>query len=235
MDLDEILYLLHTMYIIDPMMIGYDPDKPGSFRNFDLITSTYNSSVCGKLIASTWASEQTVDGSNTIDLNRLHQENAAAAEKIYLPLLLEALRLVKLHLGTGVIHCSILVTLEEHALKYEALSCVWGPIKDLKFIGLDDFEYLVTPSLLELLLRLRKLDEDRLLWVDALVINQSDFAERSREVTKMLDRYSRAAKTIIWLGKPLENALYVPLHIISVMKLLSQPDLVIPKDHDSGY
>ncbi|KUJ10502.1 heterokaryon incompatibility, partial [Mollisia scopiformis] len=120
------------------------------------------------------------------------------------------------------------------APKYEALSYVWGPTNDLQAIVLDCFEYLVTPSLFEVLLRLRKLDEDRLLWVDALVINQSDLAERSREVTKMLDRYSRAAKTIIWLGKPLENASYGRLDIMSAMKFLSQPELVTPKDHDSG-
>jgi hypothetical protein len=221
------------MNIQDPMMLGYDLGKQGSF-NFDYITSAYDSSVCEQLIESTWASEQPVDASDTTNPNSLNQKNAAAAKKIYSPLLPQALRLLKLHRGTGKIQCSILVTLEDHAPKYEALSYVWGPTNDLQTIVLDGFEYLVTPSLFEVLLRLRNLDEDRLLWVDALVINQSDLVERSREVTKMLDRYSRAAKTIILLGKPLENASYGRLDILSAMKFLSQPDLVTPKDHDSG-
>lgn len=190
------------MNILDPMMLGYDPGKQGSFKDFDIITSAYDSSICEQLIESTWPSGQTVDSSNTTNPNILNQKNAAATEKMYSRLLSEALRLLKLHWGTRKIHCLILVTLEDHAPKYEAISYIWGPTNDLQTIVLDCFEDLVTPSLFEVLLRLQKLDEDRLLWVEALVINQSDLTERSREVTKMLDRYSRAAKTIIWLANP---------------------------------
>ncbi|EPE36532.1 hypothetical protein GLAREA_08695 [Glarea lozoyensis ATCC 20868] len=221
------------MNMLDPMMLGYDPGSQGSFTP-DYITSAYDSRVCEKLIESTWPSRQTVDTSDATNPNSLYQKNAAAAEQIYSPLAPKAFRLLKLHRGTEKVHCSILVSLEDHALKYEALSYFWGPINDLKAILLDGFEYLVTPNLFEALLRLRKLDEDRLLWIDALVINQSDLTERSREVTKMLDRYSRAMNTIIWLGKPLANASYGRLDIMSAMKFLSQPELVAPKDHDSG-
>jgi hypothetical protein len=69
------------MNIPDPMMLGYDPGKQGSF-DFDYITSAYESSVCEKLIESTWASEKTVDASDTTNPNSLNQKNAAAAEKI---------------------------------------------------------------------------------------------------------------------------------------------------------
>ncbi|KAF2417128.1 hypothetical protein EJ08DRAFT_575838, partial [Tothia fuscella] len=92
----------------------------------------------------------------------------------------------------------------------------------------------VTRNLFEVLLRLRKLDKGRLLWIDALIINQVDLAERGREVSKMLSRYSGAQGTIIWLGAPLENAQYGRMDIVAAMEFLSQPDLVVPKDQETG-
>ncbi|KAH7348375.1 heterokaryon incompatibility protein-domain-containing protein [Rhexocercosporidium sp. MPI-PUGE-AT-0058] len=47
---------------------------------------------------------------------------------------------------------------------------------------------------------LRYPDRDRILWVDALCINQTDDAEKSREVHQMGSIYGKAQRVIVWLG-----------------------------------
>ena len=51
------------------------------------------------------------------------------------------------------------------------------------------------------LLKLRLRDKDRILWINALVINQSDLAERATEVAKLSAIFSKAIKTLVWLGQ----------------------------------
>ncbi|KUJ10875.1 uncharacterized protein LY89DRAFT_739856 [Mollisia scopiformis] len=43
--------------------------------------------------------------------------------------------------------------------------------------------------------------EERLVWVDALCINQDDLAERSQQVMLMRDIYSVAHRVVVWLGE----------------------------------
>ncbi|KAH6712545.1 heterokaryon incompatibility protein-domain-containing protein [Leptodontidium sp. MPI-SDFR-AT-0119] len=47
---------------------------------------------------------------------------------------------------------------------------------------------------------LRYPDRERILWADAICINQTDDAERSREVLQMGSIYSNAIQVIVWLG-----------------------------------
>ncbi|PQE22785.1 heterokaryon incompatibility protein [Rutstroemia sp. NJR-2017a BVV2] len=221
------------MNIQDPYMHGADPGNIGSFK-FDYVISSYESKVCDELIASTWVSKETEDTRNAVDPNSMNSRNAGAAKEIYSPLGPDAMRLLKLHGGKGKIQCSVMVVQECSPPEYEALSYVWGSTDDLQIIKLDGLDYFVTRNLFEVLLRFRKLDKDRLLWIDALVINQSDLVERGREVTRMPNRYSGAVGTILWLGAPLENAQYGRLDIIAAIKFLSQPDLIVPIEHETG-
>lgn len=59
----------------------------------------------------------------------------------------------------------------------------------------------VTPNLSAALDRLRLDTETRMLWVDALCINQVDNTERSQQVAQMGKIYSDARETIAWLGR----------------------------------
>lgn len=47
---------------------------------------------------------------------------------------------------------------------------------------------------------LRRKDEARGLWVDAISINQDDPEERSKEVARMGGIYRRARRVVVWLG-----------------------------------
>src|SRR5271154_1707381 len=79
-----------------------------------------------------------------------------------------------------------------HVLKaepYEAVSWCWGrePLSKSIRIHREDqaFSFRITPNL-ELALRsLRRKDRARLLWIDAICINQRDLEERNEQVPKM--------------------------------------------------
>lgn len=64
----------------------------------------------------------------------------------------------------------------------------------------------ITESLHEALWHLRKPDEDRVLWVDALCIDQTNIKERGHQVSRMGEIYKKADKVIVWLGYLSGNA-----------------------------
>jgi hypothetical protein len=58
----------------------------------------------------------------------------------------------------------------------------------------------VTSNIFSALVALRKRDEERVLWVDALCINQENIRERSEQAQWMQSIYQRARQTVAWLG-----------------------------------
>lgn len=111
---------------------------------------------------------------------------------------------------------------------YEALSYAWGDLSIDK-IPLDlvseDTETTssldIYPNLYEILRHLRYRDGDRVLWVDAVCIDQGkddvSLKERTHQVGQMRLVYERAEKVIAWLGES------TPL-IIVLMEFAQQLD-----------
>jgi hypothetical protein len=64
----------------------------------------------------------------------------------------------------------------------------------------------VTRNLESALRHLRLPDKGRILWIDAICINQNDFAEQSAEVSRMGTIYGRASQVIVWLGSGSEDS-----------------------------
>ncbi|KAH6709582.1 heterokaryon incompatibility protein-domain-containing protein [Leptodontidium sp. MPI-SDFR-AT-0119] len=116
-------------------------------------------------------------------------------------------RLVTIH--AGALPSPITASLSTHPLKdappYEALSYVWGPFdeKDPDLILLNDYGFVVTTNLSRAMYSLRKEDTDRILWIDAISIDQDDLDERSSQVQLMRDIYRAASGTVVWLGEEL--------------------------------
>ncbi|KAH0429967.1 hypothetical protein CcaCcLH18_08112 [Colletotrichum camelliae] len=84
---------------------------------------------------------------------------------------------------------------------YEALSYTWGDPTRTKTITINGQTVAVTTNLYDALLHLREPEKDRILWVDALCINQEDAFERTHQVAKMSVIYQKAWAVVIWLGK----------------------------------
>jgi hypothetical protein len=66
---------------------------------------------------------------------------------------------------------------------------------------LDGHEFRVTRNLERALLRLRRRRKSTLVWIDAIVINQSDIQERNSQVRQMAQTYQSASRVFIWLGE----------------------------------
>ena len=82
---------------------------------------------------------------------------------------------------------------------YEAVSYVWGEYKFDSPILLNGQYFYVTSNLGSILRYLRQNEESRLLWVDALCINQRDTQERAEQVGLMRTIFSRCKQTLAWL------------------------------------
>ncbi|KAK3363991.1 heterokaryon incompatibility protein-domain-containing protein, partial [Lasiosphaeria hispida] len=89
---------------------------------------------------------------------------------------------------------------------YEALSYVWGSEDNKKPVYMDGGELYVTANLHAALSRLRHCFVERVLWVDAICINQHVKDEKGRQVQSMAKIYAKASRVIVWLVDPPEKA-----------------------------
>ena len=94
----------------------------------------------------------------------------------------------------------------DHHPSYEALSYEWGPKLPRCPIEINDQPKTISSNLSSALQRLRKPNQNRLLWVDALCINQEDNKERSSQVQCIAAIYQRAERVLIWLGEASEDS-----------------------------
>ena len=85
--------------------------------------------------------------------------------------------------------------------KYTALSYVWGDPTLSQVVRVDDEAMHITQSLNSALLHLRDAHRSRLIWADAICINQDDIEERNQQVKQMGLVYQQANHTVIYLGE----------------------------------
>ncbi|KAK5657260.1 hypothetical protein OQA88_3319 [Cercophora sp. LCS_1] len=112
-------------------------------------------------------------------------------------------RLLHLLPGNGrePIACRLVhASLDDEVGTYESLSYVWGEAYAPVAIQVDDGVLHIGPNLRGAMLDLRHPDAVRVIWADAICINQEDDDERTRQVGSMGDIYSNASQTVIWMG-----------------------------------
>jgi hypothetical protein len=106
---------------------------------------------------------------------------------------------------TAPIQCELfnysLQTSTKGAHLYEALSYVWGDPEETSPIRVDGDQFPVTVKLCEALSRLRDRSIERIIWVDAVCINQTDGPEKNHQIGLMPKIYGQANRVIIWLGE----------------------------------
>jgi hypothetical protein len=91
-------------------------------------------------------------------------------------------------------------------MEYSALSYTWGDSKERRTIWLDWRPIQITANLFTALQQLRHPEGYRLLWIDAISINQEDTPERNYQVRRMTSIYENAKWIHIWLGPEADNS-----------------------------
>lgn len=135
-----------------------------------------------------------------------------------------SIRLLELHSSAGDIVCSLHEVDLDTAPPYDALSYTWGDprppllqsiapqLYNRRFpISCNGCLIEVTTNLYHALQRLLAIDRSRprwdkiylqrLVWIDAICINQEDELEKSTQVAMMEDIYKRANLVVCWLGQ----------------------------------
>ncbi len=110
-------------------------------------------------------------------------------------------------------------------LLYDALSYCWGNEVATRSILIDGSEFMIRDNLFSALRRLRLAKATRLIWIDAICINQTDIDERNSQVSQMRLIYSNADNVIVWLGEDAEGAEVAIQFIPDLITMLEDNDL----------
>ena len=142
------------------------------------------------------------------------------------------------------VHCSLVVVELNSELQYEALSYTWGTTTELDAIivkiqrkqgqhALQSTEHHmhIRTNLYHALKGLRYSDRARVLWIDALCINQADDEERSQQVGIMRDIYKTASRVLVWLGQGSEKFMSA---FSNVSTISVDENTTISDDHESA-
>jgi hypothetical protein len=122
--------------------------------------------------------------------------------------IIRLLRLMPARDMAAALHCELF----HYSLKsgqgthlYEALSYVWGdPIKTKTiFVGEESLN--VTSNLHSALLHLRNHVMERILWIDAICINQGNTEEKENQIQYMAKIYDQAKCVVVWLGEDADD------------------------------
>lgn len=111
------------------------------------------------------------------------------------------LRLTRKGLLGGVKRTLIHVPLSE-APAYECISYVWGDSTKNHSILIDDCQMPVSTNVYRILRARASIWSSRLLWIDAICINQDDNEEKTRQVRQMRTIYKSAYRVTVFLGSP---------------------------------
>ncbi|KAH7144164.1 heterokaryon incompatibility protein-domain-containing protein [Dactylonectria estremocensis] len=83
---------------------------------------------------------------------------------------------------------------------FEALSYCWGDKLSMETVLVNDHYHQVTTNLYGALQRLRYNDKPRMIWVDAVCINQKDDNEKAHQVNMMKYIFTTATSTTLFIG-----------------------------------
>ncbi|ETN37488.1 uncharacterized protein HMPREF1541_07110 [Cyphellophora europaea CBS 101466] len=124
-----------------------------------------------------------------------------------------AIRLVEIARGATSDPISIRLSIHElsHTPDYDAISYVWGGQADHAVVECNGKDLNITHSLEAALRRVRLLDRPRLVWADAVCINQRNLREKSHHVAFMDLVYRLADHVLIHLG-PAEDSVGRDVH-----------------------
>ncbi|CAG9990592.1 unnamed protein product [Clonostachys byssicola] len=144
------------------------------------------------------------------------------------------IRLIHLHPGSesDPVSLSLATVALDSVPDYEAISYCWGQATDQRQVTCNGATLSITNSLFTGLVAFRRPDQPRLLWADAICINQDDLVEKRDQVLLMPDIYSQAKRVLVWLGIA-DDPVYgrVPLNVVdSIQEALQMIPEFNPED-----
>ena len=118
------------------------------------------------------------------------------------------IRIIEIQPGSDVdpIACHISTVRLSSRPRYDALSYCWAKPIFNKQIQCNGKSLAITGSLHSALHHLRDHGHSRMLWVDAICINQQDVDERSQQVRLMRYIYQLAVRVRVWLGEEADDS-----------------------------
>ena len=138
--------------------------------------------------------------------SEINIRSPSGAARIYVAKKLEddgqKIRLFHLEPGSGSSHLRGTLHLDTPtpSTPYEALSYTWGDASNTRKIILDGYLVDVTFNLYSALLRLRRENSTRVVWIDAICIDQANVNERTQQVQLMGQIYSMCDQVVVWIG-----------------------------------
>lgn len=114
-----------------------------------------------------------------VEANPTEEERTRISRRVYTKISKNQIRLLQLLPGNFAdkLECTLRLHDIEVPVRYEALSYTWGKPAFTARLSCNGVEFPITQNLSHALRYLRYAHESRLLWIDALCINQSDLEE----------------------------------------------------------
>ena len=99
------------------------------------------------------------------------------------------------------VECQLDEVETENCPPFEALSYVWGARSASDpIIRVSGSNFQVTRNCYDAIVHLRGTETPRVVWIDAICIDQDNAQEKNAQVERLGAVYTRAQRTIIWLG-----------------------------------
>ena len=115
------------------------------------------------------------------------------------------IRLITVEAGTGsgLLQCQLKCAFlsDDPTPEYETISYHWGDPNLRSQICLGGCNTFVPATAEQALRRVRLPDRRRVVWIDAVCINQQDPPERNSQVALMGQIYANTRKNLVWLGE----------------------------------
>jgi len=92
--------------------------------------------------------------------------------------------------------------IEDLSHPYEALSYVWGSENKPRYIVIGDQKLNITQNLYTALQHLQHHSYSRILWIDAICIDQTNLKDKEHQIPFMAEIYAKARCVLVWLGGP---------------------------------
>jgi hypothetical protein len=116
----------------------------------------------------------------------------------------------------------------DSAPTYDSISYCWGSSIMDHGIFIDGRYLSVTKNAYEVLHARSSYFQERILWIDAICIDQTNDSEKSSQIPLMRKIYSRSARTIVWLGFPPDN--FFSVYLLKKLDLAKQWNMLSDSD-----